>query len=116
LRGILAASLDGRGVAASHPAQPRHRGHFFIWSFYAFSGAGFLPRIPLLRLGLFLICGIYILRGLDLIIAIVSRFSGAVIELKFYVFSAAALVIGDLFLLGIRMLWKTWKTPPLPSS
>ena len=35
-----------------------------IWAAYAFSGAGSLPRLPLLRTGLILITAIYLLRAL----------------------------------------------------
>lgn len=35
-----------------------------IWAAYAFSGAGVLPRLPLLRTGLALISAIYLIRGL----------------------------------------------------
>lgn len=35
-----------------------------IWAAYAFSGAGSLPRPPLLRTGLIVITAIYLLRGL----------------------------------------------------
>jgi len=35
-----------------------------IWGAYAFSGAGALPRLPLLRTGLVAITAIYLLRGL----------------------------------------------------
>lgn len=35
-----------------------------IWAAYAFSGAGVLPRLPLLRTGLIVIAAIYLLRGL----------------------------------------------------
>lgn len=35
-----------------------------IWAAYAFSGAGILPRLPLLRTGLVTITAIYLLRGL----------------------------------------------------
>jgi hypothetical protein len=35
-----------------------------IWAAYAFSGAGSLPRLPLLRTGLIVITAIYLLRGL----------------------------------------------------
>lgn len=35
-----------------------------IWAAYAFSGAGVLPRLPLLRTGLVTIAAIYMLRGL----------------------------------------------------
>ncbi|GAO77098.1 MULTISPECIES: hypothetical protein [unclassified Sphingopyxis] len=35
-----------------------------VWAAYAFSGAGSLPRLPLLRTGLIVIAAIYLLRGL----------------------------------------------------
>ena len=35
-----------------------------IWAAYAFSGAGSLPRLPLLRTGLIVITAIFLLRGL----------------------------------------------------
>jgi hypothetical protein len=35
-----------------------------VWAAYAFSGAGSLPRLPLLRTGLVVIAAIYLLRGL----------------------------------------------------
>ncbi len=41
-----------------------------IWAAYAFSGAGLLPRLPLLRTGLAVISAIYLLRGLALIPAL----------------------------------------------
>ena len=37
-----------------------------LWSLYAFSGAGLIRRLPLLRLGLVVITSIYLLRGLGL--------------------------------------------------
>ena len=41
-----------------------------IWAAYAFSGAGLLPRLPLLRTGLVTISAVYLLRGLALIPAL----------------------------------------------
>lgn len=35
-----------------------------VWAAYAFSGAGWLPHLPLLRTGLVVITAIYLLRGL----------------------------------------------------
>lgn len=42
-----------------------------IWAAYAFSGAGLLPRLPLLRTGLIVISAVYLLRGLVLIPALI---------------------------------------------
>ncbi|WP_235303277.1 hypothetical protein [Sphingopyxis sp. MWB1] len=36
----------------------------FLWAAYAFSGAGWLPRLPLLRPGLVIITAIFLFRGL----------------------------------------------------
>ena len=36
----------------------------FVWAAYAFSGAGLLRRLPLLRTGLVTISAVYLLRGL----------------------------------------------------
>lgn len=41
-----------------------------LWAAFAFSGAGLIPRLPLLRTGLVVITGIYLLRGLLLVPAI----------------------------------------------
>ena len=41
-----------------------------IWAAYAFSGAGLLPRLPLLRTGLVTISAVYLLRSLALIPAL----------------------------------------------
>src|SRR5918998_205483 len=35
----------------------------FVWALYAWSGAGLIPRLPLLRLGLCAITGVYLLRA-----------------------------------------------------
>ena len=35
-----------------------------VWAAFAFSGAGWLPRLPLLRTGLVAITAVYLLRGL----------------------------------------------------
>jgi hypothetical protein len=85
---------------------------FFLWSAFAFSGASLLRRLPLLRLGLILISAIYILRGFDLFPTIISGFYGIVIEIKSYVFSAIALILGVFHLSGLLLLWKTWDPRP----
>ncbi len=43
---------------------------FAAWAAYAFSGAGLLRPLPLLRLGVWIIGGIYTLRGLALFVEI----------------------------------------------
>ena len=53
-RGDLYPTLITLGIAAM----------LLIWAGYAFSGAGWLPRLPLLRTGLVVISAIFLLRGL----------------------------------------------------
>jgi len=47
-----------------------------VWAAYAFSGAGLLPRLPLLRTGLILISLIYLARGLVLVPAVILNPQG----------------------------------------
>jgi hypothetical protein len=68
--------------------------HLFSSSgvFCALSGAGLIPRLPLLRLELFLICAIYVVRGFDLIPDFFHRINGLNIEWEFTVFSVISLL------------------------
>ena len=38
-----------------------------VWAAYAFSAAGLIPRLPLIRTALLLITGVYLLRGLAIL-------------------------------------------------
>jgi hypothetical protein len=80
---------------------------FGIWAAYAFSGAGLLRRLPLLRTGLITIGLIYTLRGVLLGPQMVWFLSGhrAVVPPRQLVFSAAALVIGLAYLVGTQRAW-----------
>jgi hypothetical protein len=42
-------------------------GILLVWAFYAFSGAGIIRRLPLLRTALVLIAAVYLVRGLALL-------------------------------------------------
>ncbi len=44
-----------------------------VWAFYAFSAAGLIRRLPLLRTALVLITGVYLLRGLALVPILVIK-------------------------------------------
>ena len=69
------------------------------WAAYAFSGAGLIPRLPLLRLGLVVISAIYLLRGLFL-------FPGLVIGDSFTIWSSLiVLVYGAAYAIGT---WRGW--------
>jgi len=70
-----------------------------LWSAYAFSGAGLIPRLPLLRLGLVVISAIYLLRGLFLC-------PGVVIGDSFTIWSSLiVLVYGAAYAIGT---WRGW--------
>ena len=75
-----------------------------VWSLYALSGAGVIPKLPVLRLALCVITGIYLLRG-------VAGFGLAVFApgrngLAFWYWSSAiCLAIGAVHLVGT---WRAW--------
>lgn len=74
-----------------------------VWSAYAFSGAGLFPRLPLIRTALVLISGVYLLRGLVLIPALVIN-RGEVIPFILWS-SLIVLVYGTTYAVGT---WKAW--------
>lgn len=74
-----------------------------IWAAYAFSGAGLLPRLPLLRTGLVVISAIYLLRGLALIPARVIN--GADVMPFILWSSLIVLVYGIAYAVGT---WTAW--------
>ena len=74
-----------------------------IWAGYAFSGAGLLPRLPLLSTGLVVISAIYLLRGLALIPALVIN-GGDVMPFVLWS-SLIVLVYGVAYAVGT---WTAW--------
>ena len=80
---------------------------FAVWAAYAFSGAGLLRRLPLLRTGLITIGLVYTLRGVLLGPQLVWFFSGhrADVPPRQLAFSAAALVTGLAYLVGTHRAW-----------
>ena len=74
-----------------------------IWAAYALSGAGLLPRLPLLRTGLVVISAIYLLRGLALIPALLIN-GGAVMPFVLWS-SLIVLVYGLAYAIGT---WNAW--------
>lgn len=92
--GKIAPTLITAGIAAV----------LGIWSFYALSGAGVIPRFPLLRTGLCVITGIYLLRGLaGLVLAATAPGERS---LAFWCWSSViCLAIGTLYLVGTQQAW-----------
>ena len=82
-----------------------------IWAAYAFSGAGKLPKLPLLRTGLIVIAGIYLLRGVILFPAIANA---PYPRSDFDIWSSAiVLVMGLAYAFGT---WRAWPTLGAPRS
>jgi len=79
---------------------------FAAFGFYALSGAGLIRRLPLLTLGLIGIGGIYTLRGLIVIPDSISLVRGADYPFRQTAFSAVALSIGILYLVGAVQRWR----------
>jgi len=75
----------------------------FIWALYALSGAKVIAKLPLLKLGLCTISGIYILRGVAFI-GIMPMFPGNSLTFWF-VSSGICLFIGAMYAFGTYKAW-----------
>ncbi|MBH9552276.1 hypothetical protein [Inhella gelatinilytica] len=75
-----------------------------VWALFAFSGAGWGPRLPLAKWGLVLITGIYLARGFAYPV-IQPLFPGN--STTFWVISSGiCLLIGTTHLVGV---WTSWR-------
>jgi hypothetical protein len=73
------------------------------WSLYALSGAGAVPKFPLVRPALCVITGIYLLRGIA-VLPIVAFYPGK--STAFWWWSSAiCFTIGLVHLVGLRQVW-----------
>ncbi len=74
-----------------------------LWAAYAFSGAGLLPRLPLIRVALVAITGIYLLRGLAL--APIALLRPAMMS-PFWIWSSLiVLAYGVVHAIGTALAW-----------
>lgn len=81
-----------------------------IWAAYAFSGAGLIRRLPLLRTGLVVISVIYLARGLVLIPAMVLNPQGPAGITPFTWWSSLiVLAFGVAYAVGT---WTAWRAAP----
>ncbi|MDI1327400.1 MAG: hypothetical protein PSV23_11445 [Brevundimonas sp.] len=94
-QGAPSATLITLGIAAV----------LAVWAAYAFSGAGLLPRLPLLRLGLVAISAVYLIRALVFVPAVMLQTGQA--GTFAWVSSAIVLVFGLAYAIGT---WTTWGT------
>lgn len=74
-----------------------------IWAAYAFSGAGLIGKLPLLRTGLIVITAIYLLRGLILVPGVVLGR-----EINAFGWWSSLIVLGY----GLAYLIGTWRAWP----
>jgi hypothetical protein len=75
----------------------------FIWALYALSGSGAIKRLPLTRLALVAISGIFLLRGVSFV-GLMPMFPEN--SLTFWLVSSAICVfIGGLFAVGTYQQW-----------
>jgi len=78
---------------------------FGIWGAYGLSGAGVIRPLPLIRTALILIGVLFALRGLILVQDLFRIAGGSLHPVRAAVFSAASLLIGLLYLLGVKARW-----------
>ena len=79
---------------------------FAVFGLYAFSGAGTVRRLPLLRAGLVAIGVVYTLRGFMLVAQLNQLRVSADSSPRHAAFSAVSLTLGLLYLLGTRGRWR----------
>jgi hypothetical protein len=73
------------------------------WSVYAISGAGLIGRMPLLKLGICVITGIYLLRGVGGFFLITNPMGRSP---EFWIFSSIiCLTVGLIHLFGLKQSW-----------
>ena len=92
-RGDPMAALVTAGIAAV----------LAIWSAFAFSGAGVIPRLPLLRTGLIVIGSIYLLRGLVLVPLLIMK--PEIVDAFALWSSLIVLVYGIAYAVGTWIAW-----------
>lgn len=94
-QGAPSATLITLGIAAV----------LAVWAAYAFSGAGLLPRLPLLRLGLIAISAVYLIRAVVFVPAVIVQTGQA--GTFAWVSSAIVLVFGLAYAIGT---WTAWES------
>ncbi|MDX8395422.1 MAG: hypothetical protein R8K22_03310 [Mariprofundaceae bacterium] len=78
-----------------------------VWACYAFSGAGILPRMPLLKPALFVISAIYIARGLLLLPLWLGWLDETEQSSVFWFWSSViCLIYGLFYAIGTYQIWK----------
>lgn len=79
-----------------------------IWAAYAFSGAGLIQRLPLIRTALVIISGIYLLRGLFIIPIMIEP----AMRSPFNIWSSLIVLgYGMTYAIGTCLAWPQLSTP-----
>ena len=87
-----------------------------LWGLYAFSGAGLIRHLPLLRIGLVIIAGIYTVRGIGFVPQVLWMIeSPQSVAPREIVFSLASLFVGSAYLIGTVSSWERLKTLDTPT-
>lgn len=97
------AALAARGDARPTVVTLAIAAVLAVWGLYAWSGAGLLPRLPLLKAALCAIAAVYLLRGIAFL-PLQTYFRGNSGAFWFWS-SAICLAIGLLHVLGLRQAW-----------
>lgn len=80
---------------------------FAVFAAYAFSGAGLLRRLPLLRVGLVTIAWIYLLRGFPAFVQGASLVTDpGSVQVRDFVFSLVSLLVGLAYAFGLQRAWR----------
>jgi len=96
-RGSATPTLVTLGIAAI----------LMVWALYAFSGAGVIRRLPLLRTALILISGVYLIRALALLPIVILR--PELVDTFAVVSSLLVLAYGLAYAVGTFMRWPALK-------
>ena len=84
---------------------------FIVWACYALSGAGAIRRLPLLRTALFVIAGVFLLRGVQVVPEVAGVARGA-LPGRYPVFSAFSAFAGVVYLLGVIRIGRSGGAQP----
>jgi hypothetical protein len=80
----------------------------FVWAAYAFSAAGLIMRLPLVRTALVAICAVLLLRGLG--VPFMQAWRPDLSSTFLYVSSAIVTVFGLIFVIGTWQAWPALST------
>ncbi len=79
---------------------------FTVFGVYGLSGAGILPRLPMLHVVLLIVGGVYAFRGLSVVEQSLSFFlSPESVPLRMPLYSLIALITGGLYIVGVMKSW-----------